>query len=50
MEAARAKELSVIECEVLSNNHKMLKLMTRLVFTAKTSNEDLGIVKVSKPL
>ena len=50
MEAARANGLSVIEGEVLSNNHKMLKLMSRLGFAAKTSEEDQGIVKVSKPL
>ena len=50
MEAARAKGLSVIEGEVLSNNHKMLKLMTRLGFDSKTSEEDQGIMKVSKAL
>jgi acetyltransferase len=50
MEAARANGLSVIEGEVLSNNHKMLKLMTRLGFASKISEEDQGIVKVSKPL
>jgi len=42
--------LSVIEGEVLSNNHKMFKLMTRLGFTIKTSEEDQGIMKVSKAL
>ena len=50
MEAARANGLSVIEGEVLSNNHKMLKLMTRLGFASKISEEDQGIMKVSKPL
>ena len=50
MEAARANGLSVIEGEVLSNNHKMLKLMSRLGFASKTSEEDQGIMKVSKPL
>ncbi|MDO8810644.1 MAG: GNAT family N-acetyltransferase, partial [Gallionella sp.] len=50
MEAARANGLSVIEGEVLSNNHKMLKLMTRLGFASKTSEEDQGIMKVSKGL
>ncbi|MDO8464021.1 MAG: GNAT family N-acetyltransferase, partial [Gallionella sp.] len=50
MEAARANGLSVIEGEVLSNNHKMLKLMTRLGFASKVSEEDQGIVKVSKAL
>ncbi|MDO8293878.1 MAG: GNAT family N-acetyltransferase, partial [Gallionella sp.] len=50
MEAARAKGLSVIEGEVLNNNHKMLKLMTRLGFAIKASDEDQGIMKVSKAL
>jgi acetyltransferase len=50
MEAARAKGLSLIEGEVLNNNHKMLKLMTRLGFTSKVSGEDQGIMKVSKRL
>jgi acetyltransferase len=50
MEAARSKGLSVIEGEVLSNNHNMLKLMTRLGFTIKSSEEDPGIMKVSHSL
>ncbi|MDO8293534.1 MAG: bifunctional acetate--CoA ligase family protein/GNAT family N-acetyltransferase, partial [Gallionella sp.] len=50
MEAARSNGLSVIEGEVLSNNHKMLKLMARLGFASKISEEDQGIEKVSKPL
>ena len=50
MEAARSNGLSVIEDEVLSNNHKMLKLMSRLGFASKISEEDQGIVKVSKQL
>jgi acetyltransferase len=50
MEAARAKGLKTIEGEVLSNNHNMLKLMNRLGFTSKTSEEDQGIMKVSKAL
>ena len=40
MEAARSKGLSVIEGEVLNNNHRMLKLMTRLGFTIKSSEDD----------
>jgi len=40
----------VIEGKVLSNNHKMLKLMNRLGFVSKISAEDQGIMKVSKPL
>ena len=50
MEAARVNGLSVIEGEVLVNNHKMLKLMTRLGFDNKISEEDKGIMKVSKTL
>ena len=50
MEAARANGLSVIEGEVLVNNHKMLKLMSRLGFASKINEEDQGIVKVSKAL
>jgi acetyltransferase len=50
MEAARSMGLSVIEGEVLSNNYRMLKLMTRLGFNIKVSGEDSGIMKVSKPL
>ncbi|MDD4911994.1 MAG: bifunctional acetate--CoA ligase family protein/GNAT family N-acetyltransferase [Sideroxydans sp.] len=50
MEAARTKGLDVIEGEVLSHNHNMLKLMTRLGFSIKHSTEDSGIMKVSKAL
>ncbi len=50
MEAARANDLAVIEGEVLVNNHKMLKLMSRLGFASKISEEDRGIMKVSKAL
>ena len=50
MEAAREKGLSSIEGEVLSNNHNMIKLMTRLGFATKTSEEDQSIIKVSKNL
>jgi acetyltransferase len=50
MEAARDKGLNTIEGEVLSNNHNMIKLMTRLGFTTKTSEEDQSIMKVSKEL
>ncbi len=50
MEAARSKGLETIEGEVLSNNHNMLKLMSRLGFTSKISEEDHGIMKVSKAL
>jgi acetyltransferase len=50
MEAARDKGLVTIEGEVLSNNHNMIKLMTRLGFSTKTSEEDQSIMKVSKAL
>jgi acetyltransferase len=50
MEAARSKGLEVIEGEVLSHNHNMLKLMSRLGFTAVHSADDVGIMKVSKAL
>jgi acetyltransferase len=50
MEAARAKGLKTIEGEVLSNNHNMLKLMTRIGFSTKSSEEDQSIIKVSKAL
>ncbi len=50
MEAARSYGLSVIEGEVLNNNHRMLKLMTRLGFTLKSSEDDPGVMKVSKEL
>jgi len=50
MEAARAKGLKTIEGEVLSNNHNMLKLVRRLGFDSKTSDEDQGIIKISKAL
>ena len=50
METARAKGLKTIEGEVLSSNHTMLNLMNRLGFTVKTSEEDQGIMRVSKLL
>ncbi len=50
MEAARSKGLKTIEGEVLSHNHNMLKLMTRMGFSIKASEEDGGIMKVSKSL
>ncbi len=50
MEAARYKGLSTIEGEVLNNNHRMLKLMTRLGFELKTSEDDPAVMKVSKAL
>ena len=50
MEAARSKGLEVIEGEVLSHNHNMLKLMNRMGFSIKPHAEDTGIMQVSKRL
>jgi len=50
MEAVRAKGLKTIEAEVLSNNHHMLRLMNRLNFTAKVSEDDPGVMKVDRRL
>lgn len=50
MDAARSNGLSIIEGEVLNNNHKMLKLMHRLGFELKSSEDDPGVMKVSKKL
>jgi acetyltransferase len=50
MEAARSNGLSAIEGEVLSNNHNMLKLMMRLGFAIKTSEDDQSVMKVSRAL
>ncbi len=50
MEAARSKGLSTIEGEVLNNNHRMLKLMTRLGFDIRSSEEEPAVMKVSKAL
>jgi acetyltransferase len=50
MDAARSNGLSVIEGEVLNNNHRMLKLMNRLGFALKSSEDDQGVMKVSKEL
>ena len=50
MEAARSKGLSMIEGEVLSNNHNMLNLMMRLGFAVKTSEDDQSVMRVSRAL
>jgi len=50
MEAARHKGLKIMEGEVLGNNRSMLSLATRLGFTAKTSEEDSAIKRVTKAL
>jgi acetyltransferase len=50
MEAARASGLKTIEGEVLKNNHNMLKLINRLGFSNEASDDDQGIIKISKQL
>jgi acetyltransferase len=50
MDAARSKGLKIIQGEVLSNNHNMLKLMNRLGFEHHISEEDHSIMEVSKSL
>ncbi len=50
MEAARSKGLSMIEGEVLSNNHSMLNLMMRLGFAVKASEDDQSVMRVSRAL
>jgi acetyltransferase len=50
MEAARAKGLKVMQGEVLSNNHNMLKLVNKLGFTAVLEEEDRTVTWVSKNL
>jgi hypothetical protein len=42
--------LKSIEGEVLNTNRNMLKLMTRLGFSMRASDEDQAITKVSKEL
>ncbi|MBI1173666.1 MAG: GNAT family N-acetyltransferase [Sideroxydans sp.] len=50
MDAARSKDLKVMEGEVLANNHNMLKLVATLGFSVATSEEDASIKKVSRRL
>jgi acetyltransferase len=50
MDSARMKGMKTMEGDVLANNYGMLKLMTTLGFTAKTSEEDPGIKRVIKQL
>lgn len=50
MEVARHRGLTVMEGEVLSNNHKMLGLMKSLKFSISTDPEDMNIQKVVKRL
>ncbi len=50
MDAARAKGLKVMQGEVLSSNHNMLKLMNKLGFTATLEQEDRTLTWVSRNL
>ncbi len=50
MEAARAKDLKVMEGVVFRNNSDMLHLMNRMGFTAETSVEDDSLKTVRKVL
>ena len=50
MDVARDRGLERIEGEVLRANQSMLKLMTRLGFEIKTSEDDDSIKRVSKAL
>jgi acetyltransferase len=50
MDAARANGLSEIEGEVLANNHNMLRLMTRLGFEIKASDDDPTVMKVRRAI
>ena len=50
MDAARARGLKQMVGEVLSNNVNMLKLVRKLGFETKVSEEDRGIVGVSRML
>lgn len=50
IDAARSRGLKVMQGEVLSNNHNMLKLMNKLEFHASLSEEDPTLTLVSKAL
>lgn len=50
MEAARDKGLKLIQGDVLSNNHNMLKLMTKLGFSTVLDEEDRTLTLVSRLL
>jgi acetyltransferase len=50
MTAARARGLKMMQGEVLSNNHNMLKLMKKLGFTTVIDNDDRSLAWVSKNL
>lgn len=50
MDAARAKGLKIIQGEVLSNNHNMLKLMNKLGFSTIVEEDDRSLTWVSRNL
>jgi acetyltransferase len=50
MEAARGKGLKVMEGEVLTANHNMLKLAETLGFTVVEGAGDETVKKISRPL
>ena len=50
MAAAREQGLKEIEGSVLSNNHRMLKLMSDLGFSVKPDEDDHKLMRVSKLL
>ncbi|ALG68414.1 bifunctional acetate--CoA ligase family protein/GNAT family N-acetyltransferase [Beggiatoa leptomitoformis] len=50
MNAARSKGLKIIQGEVLSNNHNMLKLMHKLGFACHLDEEDRTVTLVSRGL
>jgi acetyltransferase len=50
MDTARSRGLKVIQGEVLSNNHNMLKLMSKLGFSGILDEEDRNITLVNRNL
>ena len=50
MDTARSRGLKVMQGEVLSNNHNMLKLMSKLEFTRVLDEEDRNITLVNRNL
>jgi len=50
MEAARDRGLQSMEGEILADNQPMLRLITALGFTVRTSGEDAGVRLAQKAL
>jgi acetyltransferase len=50
MDTARSRGLKMIQGEVLSNNHNMLKLMSKLGFSGILDEEDRNITLVNRNL